>query len=375
MDNKDYTFLPNIEFQVDGIYISGHLQSYIRNNPEYSSRHLNIQYYTNREISLLKDYISSQGFSKKEETASYAIWERNDGQVRCFFSSVEYQNPCCFLYKSSDIEDYFVSFKSFVGTGNSIDYWNLSSHGSIEVSAINYSLDDFYLIRNSLYPNLTSIEDLLNSYFSVRDSILLLHGPPGTGKTTALKYILQKMPTKKAAYCKEEKCIASPAFWKELVDRFPDVLFLDDFDMSLAPREDLKRQGQDTENNFVTNLLSFCDGVLSTKSHSTKVIITTNQEIKSIDPALIRLGRCFDAVFFPYLTRDQALDIWVNELGNLEETFEKVPLEAHDEVAQASLMSTHERLATDTIRNYYKNGPRDSRENLRALNGKKLGFV
>ena len=54
--------------------------------------------------------------------------------------------------------------------------------------------------------------------------------------------------------------------------------------------------------------LNLGDGILSNKKK--KIIITTNLEnLSSIDPALTRPGRCFDALEFTPLTKEQALKL------------------------------------------------------------------
>lgn len=58
--------------------------------------------------------------------------------------------------------------------------------------------------------------------------------------------------------------------------------------------------------------MSYTDGLLSRKD---KIIITTNQAIDTIDPALLRPGRCFDVLQLNPLSVEQAKEIWVDLFG------------------------------------------------------------
>ena len=107
--------------------------------------------------------------------------------------------------------------------------------------------------------------------------------------------------------------LALDNFWKDAGDY--DIIILDDLDFLLSSRKETR---EDTlKNQFLSHLLSFTDGV---DNNNTKIIITTNQAINTIDDALLRRGRLFSILNFRKLKEQEALAIWLSE-GLAEEEF------------------------------------------------------
>lgn len=220
--------------------------------------------------------------------------------------------------------------------------------GQLSIDSIHIAPEDFGDVRTDLYPTIDIIE-LYHQFVNSKENILILHGPPGTGKTSFIRYLMKHINTHNSdaiAYVKDKECISSPQLWNNLQKEKYSNLILDDADELLEPR-------QSTINEGLAQLLSFSDGVIR---NNTKIIITTNQNIKEIDEALIRPGRCFDFLILEPMKYNYAKDIWVNALGNTEETFNK-KFNGMNEVTQAALMSEHNRLSLDIkTRNYIKHG-------------------
>lgn len=239
-------------------------------------------------------------------------------------------------------------------------------------------------LKDFLYPGL-DVEKFIKTYLSSRENISIFYGPPGTGKTSLMKTLIRKTAELcrsgyNCIYIKDKEVLRQPAFWTGLTSAAkntasinPNVLLgkcstpvvaqnvagsngddyaeddyalegnnlyliLDDLDDELGART---KGG----NNFIVNqLLSFSDGLFE---NNLKIIVTTNQEISDIDPALIRPGRCMDVLQLLQLTRTQALDIWVNELEMKMEDFETSwPANQNEEyfVSQAALISEYIRV-------------------------------
>lgn len=175
--------------------------------------------------------------------------------------------------------------------------WMYSSHGdSVEIPIRN---DKFPF--DEMYPWLDgeSLVDYYDRFMRSDASILVLLGPPGTGKTSMIRGLLQH--TKQSAIVTYDTNILEKDYvFAEWIDSSTNIMVIEDADNFLQPRSD----GNDMMHKF----LNVGDGLVSTKSK--KLIFSTNlPSIRDIDPALVRPGRCFDVVTFKLMTQDQAKQV------------------------------------------------------------------
>jgi hypothetical protein len=171
---------------------------------------------------------------------------------------------------------------------------------------------------------------------------MILHGRPGVGKTTFIKYFFSFLAGERAVYCKDKAVLEDQSFWLEMTE-MSVPLVLDDISFNL-----------DNKSVAVSNLLSYTDGIFGRGS---KVIITTNQEINEVAPAMIRPGRCFDFILLEELDAQEALKLWT-ELFQLDEVDFYNRFAKEKRVSQASLMSAVEDLSYRNVnRGYLKNKP------------------
>ena len=85
-----------------------------------------------------------------------------------------------------------------------------------------------------------------------------------------------------------------------------DLVILDDFDFMLGSRD-----SEDTkQNKFLSKFLTFTDGV---RKNKIKFIVTTNQEYRDMDKAILRKGRLFDVLEMRELSLEEGLEIWKSE--------------------------------------------------------------
>jgi hypothetical protein len=149
-----------------------------------------------------------------------------------------------------------------------------------------------------MYPWLDgeNLPDYYDRFMESDASILLLIGPPGTGKTTFIRGLLQH--TEQSAIVTYDANILSKDYlFAQFIEGDRGILVIEDADNFLGARSD----GNDMMHKF----LNVGDGLVTTKNK--KMIFSTNlPSIRDIDPALIRPGRCFDIVNFSPLSEEQA---------------------------------------------------------------------
>ncbi|WP_394334393.1 AAA family ATPase [Spirosoma rigui] len=149
--------------------------------------------------------------------------------------------------------------------------------------------------------------------------LILLHGEPGTGKTTYIKYLsslIKKdmliLPPYMTNY------LTSPEIIPFLLDNKDSVLIIEDAERILQSRE----AGGDT--NSVSNILNLTDGLLADCMHI-QVIATFNASKHLLDKALLRKGRLMVDYAFGKLSTSKANDL-LNHLGRDHRTTEPMTL-------------------------------------------------
>ncbi|MCB5164619.1 DUF5925 domain-containing protein [Streptomyces bambusae] len=138
-------------------------------------------------------------------------------------------------------------------------------------------------------------------------AILLVHGPPGTGKTTALRALAQEWRD----WCEFEYVLdpenlfsSSGYLLDTALNRGPEhspwrALVLEDCDELL--RSDAKRAAGQS----MARLLNLSDGLLGQDS-GTLLVMTTNEDVHRLHPAVTRPGRCMAQIEVGPLTPEEA---------------------------------------------------------------------
>jgi len=116
--------------------------------------------------------------------------------------------------------------------------------------------------------------------------IILLHGDPGTGKTSYIKLL--------TSLIKEKDILFIPPSMAEMLSEPSIIPFLMDHKNSILIIEDAERVISDREGNGspagVSNILNLTDGILG-DCLSIQIVATFNMKREKIDQALLRKGR------------------------------------------------------------------------------------
>lgn len=243
--------------------------------------------------------------------------------------------------------DVWVIVKQYEPGGNGIflevDNYTMSDNGALNIRKDFRELSDIYDASEDYYPYLDT--DVLFKKFALSsENILLLVGQPGVGKTKLValyekymfkypelfnvnKDLMSEESYFKIAYVKNEDILAKDSFWEDLQKNNYNLIFLDDADNCLLPRDSEVYTNEDANRKkFISQLLSFTDGITES---NTKIIITTNRSVDNIDVAVLRRGRTFDILELQSLSPDEALVIWENaDLS--KEQFEDLFKDKHD---------------------------------------------
>ena len=116
--------------------------------------------------------------------------------------------------------------------------------------------------------------------------IILLHGDPGTGKTSYIKYL--------TSLVKDKEVLFVPPSMAEMLSEPSIIPFLMDHRNSILIIEDAERVIADREGNGspagVSNILNLTDGILG-DCLNIQIVATFNMRREKIDSALLRKGR------------------------------------------------------------------------------------
>ena len=172
--------------------------------------------------------------------------------------------------------------------------WIYSSDGN----SVNVPLNRDRLPVEEMYPFLRgeSLNDYYDRYMESSANILLLIGPPGTGKTTFIRGLLAHRSCS-AIVTYDAGILEKDGFFARFIEDDAEVMVLEDSDAFLKSRSD--------GNTMMHRFLNVGDGLVTTKGK--KMIFSTNlPSIRDIDSALVRPGRCFDIVTFEPLDIESA---------------------------------------------------------------------
>jgi len=148
--------------------------------------------------------------------------------------------------------------------------------------------------------------------------LLLLEGPPGTGKTRAVRALLAKLNNRARVVIVPPHLIADLAgpnlIGALLGHRAPTVLVIEDADYAILDREARSEADRQGSTGALSAILNLSDGILGAQV-DLRIIATTNARVAHLDAAVLRPGRLLARVEFGALMVDRVQAVAQRALG------------------------------------------------------------
>ena len=179
--------------------------------------------------------------------------------------------------------------------------WHHTSGYGLDYTSFDELASD--VVHDEAYPTLGApVRDFIGNYVRAEETVLVLLGSPGTGKTKLVRTILGALSERKnesalVMYTADKRALEHDEIFVKFITGPYEALVIEDADHLLLARSD--------GNHDLHRFLAIADGVV--RAAGRKIIFTTNlPNINSIDEALLRPGRCFASVRTRPLNRDEA---------------------------------------------------------------------
>lgn len=193
------------------------------------------------------------------------------------------------IEKSFRLDDGAVSSIFLLRSGSGLEIEEMSiNNPPIRIDG-NYN-EDFPEVNKTILDRLNRQND---------KGIILLHGKPGTGKTSYIRYLIQSVG-KKVIYMPSDLAasVSNPDLLTVLMQHQNSVLVIEDAENIVVDRENDRQSS-------VSALLNLSDGLLA-DCLKIQIICSFNTDVSKIDKALMRKGRLIARYEFRELETDLA---------------------------------------------------------------------
>tara|TARA_R110000787_G_scaffold261748_2_gene367093 strand:+ start:12410 stop:13525 length:1116 start_codon:yes stop_codon:yes gene_type:complete len=196
--------------------------------------------------------------------------------VRCFYQRMETVQPFLDFLKTDSFEDKNKKSLSIITKdefGFRLKEFKIEYDEKLDL--------DLHYGKNFIKVHKNTCEGLNKS----KSGLVLLHGKPGTGKTTYIRNLINNL-NKKVIFVPPfmVESLTSPEFIPFLMNHPDSILVIEDAEKVVSTRSST------SSNTGVSNILNLTDGLLS-DCLNVKIIATFNMDTKDIDQALMRKGR------------------------------------------------------------------------------------
>ena len=263
-----------------------------------------VQHYNINE----KEIISTQYLNKKTGQYCYSSFLMTlTKNLWVFHGAVEHQQEStAIIYSSETPKEDLLNLQTFVKgyeevpvVGGKIhlihkyDYgFDLKAYNVVEndCDIKKYYNDDFEEIDAKIIKRLNTVND---------KGLVLLHGKPGTGKTSYIRYLTNKVDKKMIFLSPEvSQYISTPEFITILSEYPNSIIIIEDAENIIKTR---KSGGS----SAISNLLNLTDGLLA-DCLKIQLICSFNTDVSQIDKALLRKGRLIAMYEFKELKQQKA---------------------------------------------------------------------
>lgn len=187
-------------------------------------------------------------------------------------------------HKMPPTETGYVDFITTTDMGLDLKRFEINSVCQDDSMAEDYDFFDNY--PEDFKPAFDKIVKALSQ--SRGKGVVLFHGVPGTGKTSAIRYLIKSLVNQKSVtYLPNTmtEALTNPGLITFLMEYPNRVLVIEDAETVLRKRTETQHVS-----SAVSNLLNMSDGILSDVL-SNQIVATFNCELAEIDPAFLRKGR------------------------------------------------------------------------------------
>jgi hypothetical protein len=153
-----------------------------------------------------------------------------------------------------------------------------------EVNTVDFRAVDINELYNDDFAEIDSI--ISESMPKKEAGIILLHGEPGTGKTSYIKHLISKFQDNDFIFIQNDfvKDLLKPSFISFLLHHKNAILIIEDAEKVVVSRD------MASDDSVVSTILQLTDGLFS-DFLNIKIICTFNTNIDRLDKALLRKGR------------------------------------------------------------------------------------